>query len=64
MKTFNASAFAKRYVEKNGSQQADELRQEATELSLNVICVPEIISALNRRLREKNFFRRNYGFND
>lgn len=57
---FDASAFAKRYVEEHGSQQADELCQEATELVLSVICVPEIISALNRRLREKNLSRREY----
>lgn len=61
MKTFfDASAFVKRYVEENGSQQADELCQEATELSLSVICVPEIISALNRRIREKNLSHREY----
>lgn len=61
MKTlFDASAFAKRYVEEDGSQQVDELCQEATELSLSVICVPEIISALNRRRREKNLSRREY----
>jgi len=57
---FDASAFAKRYVEENGSQQVDDICQEATELSLSVICVPEIISALNRRIREKNLSRREY----
>ncbi len=61
MKTFfDASAFAKRYVEEKGSQQADELCLEATALSLSVICVPEIISALNCRIREKKLSRRDY----
>ena len=61
MKTFfDASAFAKRYVEEIGSQKADELCLEATELALSVICVPEIISALNRRIREKKLSRREY----
>ena len=61
MKTFfDASAFAKRYVEEEGSQLVDEICQEASELSLSIICVPEIISALNRRVREKSLSRRNY----
>ena len=53
MKTFfDSSAFAKRYVEEAGSQAVDSLCQEATEAGLSVLCVPEIISALNRRVRE------------
>jgi predicted nucleic acid-binding protein len=49
---FDSSAFAKRYVEERGSQVVDSLCQEATEVALSVLCVPEIISALNRRVRE------------
>jgi predicted nucleic acid-binding protein len=49
---FDSSAFAKRYVEEPGSQGVDSLCQEATEVALSVLCVPEIISALNRRVRE------------
>lgn len=61
MKTFfDASAFAKRYVEENGSQLVDDICREATELSLSVICVPEIISALNRRMRENRLARGEY----
>jgi predicted nucleic acid-binding protein len=33
---------------------------DATEVSLSVICVPEIISALNRLVREKSLPRRDY----
>jgi predicted nucleic acid-binding protein len=57
---FDASAFAKRYVEENGSPLVDDICQEATELSLSVICFPEIISALNRRIREKILTHREY----
>jgi predicted nucleic acid-binding protein len=57
---FDSSSFAKRYVEEKGSQQVDNICQKATELSLSVICVPEIISALNRRIREKILSRREY----
>ena len=53
MKTyFDSSAFAKRYVEERGSDLVEQLCREATELALSVLCVPEIISALSRRVRE------------
>ena len=61
MKTlFDSSAFAKRYVEENGSAEVDVVCGATTELALSVLCVPEIISALNRRLREKNLSRQDY----
>lgn len=61
MKLFlDSSAFAKRFVEESGSQQVEHLCSQATELGLSVICVPEIISALNRRLREKSMTRQEY----
>ena len=61
MKTFfDPSTFAKRYVEENGSQLVDDICQEASELSLSVLCVPEIISALNRRIREKRLSHQDY----
>jgi len=57
---FDSSAFAKRYIEEEGSQLVDDICYKATEICLSVICVPEIISALNRRLREKRLFRHDY----
>ncbi|OPL14571.1 MAG: twitching motility protein PilT [delta proteobacterium ML8_D] len=61
MKTFfDSSAFAKRYIEEKGSQLVDDICYKATEVCLSVICVPEIISALNRRLREKRLSPRDY----
>jgi len=57
---FDASAFAKRYVEESGSQIIDDICLNAREISLSVICVPEIISALNRRVREKSLSRQDY----
>ena len=61
MKLFlDSSAFAKRFVEEPGSQEVERLCSQATELGLSVLCVPEIISALNRRVREKNISRQNY----
>ncbi len=61
MKTFfDSSAFAKRYVEETGSQLVDSLCQEAAEVALSVLCVPEIVSALNRRVREGLLMDREY----
>lgn len=61
MKTFfDSSAFAKRYVEEDGSDTVEELCGKATELALSVICAPEIVSALNRRLREGSVSRQQY----
>ena len=57
---FDSSAFAKRYVEETGSQAVDDLCMKASELGLAVICIPEIISALNRRVRERLLSRRDY----
>jgi uncharacterized protein len=57
---FDSSAFAKRYVEEPGSQRVESLCEEATELALSVLCVPEIISALNRRAREGFLTAREY----
>ena len=54
MKTFfDSSVFAKRFVEESGSDAVEALCLSADELGLCVICVPEIVSALARRLREK-----------
>ena len=53
MKTcVDSSAFAKRFIEEEGSAKMEDICSDATELGLSVLCVPEIISALNRRRRE------------
>ena len=62
MKTFfDSSAFAKRYIEERGSQQVEDLCLAATELGLSVLCVPEMLSALNRRVSERSVSRAQYG---
>jgi uncharacterized protein len=57
---FDGSAFAKRFVEEIGSQSVDAICMEATDLALSVVCIPEIISALNRRVREGGLTRQQY----
>ena len=61
MKTFfDSSAFAKRYVDEPGSEAVDAVCMEATELALSIICVPEVFSAMNRRLRERKLTQQQY----
>jgi predicted nucleic acid-binding protein len=48
---FDTSSFVKRFVEEVGSEQAVNITQNASEVGLSIICYPEIISALNRKLR-------------
>lgn len=49
---FDSSSFAKRYIVEPGSEQVDSILQNASQLGLSTLCAPEIISALNRRVRE------------
>ena len=51
--TVDSSSFAKRYIQEEGSDKLDDLLQHASELALCVILLPELISGLNRRLRER-----------
>ncbi len=57
---FDSSAFAKRYIDEPGSDSVEALCQNATELALSVICIPEIISAMNRRIREGSISQTQY----
>lgn len=57
---FDSSAFAKRYIEEAGSQAVESLCMGATDLALSILCIPEIISALNRRLREGDLLEQDY----
>lgn len=49
---FDSSSFAKRYIAEPGSEQVDSVLLNVAQLGLSALCVPEIISALNRRVRE------------
>lgn len=49
---FDSSSFAKRYIAEPGSEEVDAILQSASQLGLSILCAPEIISALARRLRE------------
>ncbi|MFC1498623.1 type II toxin-antitoxin system VapC family toxin [Verrucomicrobiota bacterium] len=61
MKTYlDSSAFAKRFVDEAGSDKVEDACAQASELGLSVICVPEIVSALNRRRRERGLTKHQY----
>ena len=61
MKAFlDSSSFAKRFIDEVGSDKVEAICAEATDLGLSVLCVPEIVSALNRRRRERTLTRGQY----
>jgi hypothetical protein len=49
---FDSSALAKRYVDEPGTSRVLDLCSQATEVIVSVLCVPEILSGLNRLRRE------------
>ncbi len=57
---FDTSALAKRYIAENGSEEIDIILSHASELAVSVICIPEIISALMRSMREKRINLQQY----
>lgn len=56
----DTSALAKRYIAERGSDQVIDLCQKADNLTVSVICLPELISALSRLTREKKLERATY----
>ena len=61
MKTyFDSSAFVKRYIAEAGSEIVDEICLNTSSLALSIIGVPEILSAMNRRLRENHLTHSDY----
>ncbi len=56
----DSSALAKRYVLEEGSEILDRILQSASQLALCIMLVPEIISGLNRRMREQILLTSDY----
>ena len=56
----DSSSFAKRFIDEAGSDKVEGICAEAAALGLSVLCVPEIVSALNRRRRERLLTRGQY----
>jgi len=54
MKVFiDSSALVKRYIEEPGSGRVAELISKAKEVAVCIVCIPEVLSACNRLVREK-----------
>jgi predicted nucleic acid-binding protein len=56
----DSSALAKRYIEEKGSDRVEAILSSASVLAISVICVPEIVSALCRRRRERKLSTEEY----
>ena len=57
---FDSSALAKRYVEEKGSERVQAILSSASTLAVSAICIPEIVSALYRRRRERKLSTEEY----
>jgi predicted nucleic acid-binding protein len=57
---FDSSALAKRYVEEKGSDQVQAILSTASALAVSVLCIPEVVSALCRRRRERKVSTQEY----
>jgi predicted nucleic acid-binding protein len=57
---FDSSALAKRYIDEKGSDEVEKICVQTNVLSVSIICIPEIISALNRLRREKQLSKGQY----
>jgi uncharacterized protein len=57
---FDTSAFVKRYIQEPGSDKVIEICRQAEQLALCVICLPEMISTLNRLVREGKLLTDDY----
>lgn len=57
---FDASAFAKRYVEESGTHRVIDICNQADAIGLSIICLPEMISTLCRLVRERKLSRQEY----
>jgi len=58
--SLDSSSFAKRFVNEDGSDVIEAICMQADALGLCVICLPEVVSALNRRLRERMLTQTQY----
>lgn len=47
-------------MEERGSDRVQQILQEASSLAVSIICLPEIVSALCRRKRERRLSKRVY----
>jgi predicted nucleic acid-binding protein len=56
----DSSALAKKYIAEKGSERILTIWQEAEDISLSILSVPEVLSACNRLRREKKLDEKGY----
>jgi uncharacterized protein len=56
----DSSALAKKYIAEKGSERVVALWQAAGDISLSILCVPEVLSACSRLWREKKLDQKGY----
>ena len=56
----DSSALAKRYIADERSEDLDRMLESSDNLAVSVLCLPEIVSALCRRLRERGLTKAQY----
>jgi predicted nucleic acid-binding protein len=57
---FDSSALAKRYINESGSDRVEQILAKASSLGVSVLCLPEVVSALCRRRRERKLSAQQY----
>ncbi len=57
---FDSSSLAKRYIDEHGSAEVESILLETSQLAVSIITVPEILSGLNRRVREGSITTADY----
>ncbi|MES9859061.1 MAG: type II toxin-antitoxin system VapC family toxin [Sedimenticola sp.] len=57
---FDSSSYIKKFIQEQGSAEVDDYCKQASMLGLSIICLPEMMSALNRKVREGNLSEENY----
>jgi hypothetical protein len=57
---FDTSALVKRYLDEPGSIRVLEICREADSLVVSVICLPEMVSMLNRLIRQGTLSAQTY----
>ena len=58
----DSSALVKRYIEEEGTARVLALCADAAEITVSIICIPEVLSASNRCLREKKISSPQYNW--
>jgi len=57
---FDSSAWAKRYIAEKGSDEVETICLEVENVTLSILCIPEVISAFTRLKRDNRITLNQY----